>query len=342
MDLSNLFSPRLQLSTMYGSAKHFVVVGAGGTGGYLIPQLTRQIKLQNDLRGLEGHQPHLLTIIDGDIVEQKNLVRQQFIDRDINRNKAQVMAERYGRAFQLAVNYVTDYIESTEMLTSLVNNETHVPVFLDCVDNNKTRVFIEEAHRSFGTSYFISSGNEEMTGQVVLSLHDARHSLESRFEGEEFGYPVMVETPSVLNMFPSMLDGSDKLPTEMSCAENAESAPQNIHTNMTAANLIFGFANKILAKPQDVTKGIDHFAIFYNLNNMTFRTFGTTKEDFQSALKMVEGNDSYQRFLPSLFASEEPVAAPKAKAVRVPRKKATRRTTQAEAPLEADSAEAPW
>lgn len=328
MDLSNLFSPRLQISTLYGSAKHFVIIGAGGTGGYLIPNLTRQIALQNRLRGLEGHAPHSLTIIDGDIIEEKNLIRQNFVDRDLNKNKAEVMADRYGKAFQLSISYIPEYIVSTEMLTNLIDVERHIPVFIDCVDNNKTRVFIEEAHRAFNQSYFISSGNEEMTGQVVLSMNSGRKKLESVFESEEFGYPVVVKTPSILNMFPSMLDGSDKLPTEMSCAENAESAPQNIHTNMTAANLIFGFANKILAKPEDVTKGIDHFAVFYNLNNMTFRTFATTKEDFKSALKMVEGNPSYQEMMPSTFSADDSVAAPVSVKKPVARRKPVRSRTR--------------
>lgn len=339
MDLSNLFSPRLQISTLYGSAKHFVIIGAGGTGGYLIPNLTRQIALQNEARGKEGHAPHSLTIIDGDIVEEKNLVRQNFVDRDLNKNKAEVMADRYGKAFQLSISYIPEYIVSTDMLVQLIDMERHVPVFIDCVDNNKTRVFIEEAHRTFNQSYFISSGNEEMTGQVVLSTNSGRKQLESVFESEEFGYPVVVKTPSILNMFPSMLDGSDKLPTEMSCAENAESAPQNIHTNMTAANLIFGFANKILAKPEDVTKGIDHFAVFYNLNNMTFRTFATTKEDFKSALKMVEGNPAYQEMMPATFSADDAVAAPvsaeveKPSAKRKPGRPRTRRVSTEEVPF---------
>lgn len=332
MDLSNLFSPRLQLSGMYAQSKHFIVVGAGGTGGYLIPQLARQIAIQNRIRGLEGLSPHYLTIIDGDIVEEKNLIRQNFVDRDMNKNKAEVMAERYGRAYQLSIDYVTDYIVDVDMLRGLVHQDDEnpaCPVFIDCVDNNKTRAFIQEAHRSYTKSYFISSGNEEMTGQVVLSLQMVRNqNLETTFGNERFGAPVTPSTPSIIDMFPSMLDGSDKLPTEMSCAENAESAPQNIHTNMTAANLIFGFANKILAKPQDLTKGIDHFAIFYNLNNMTFRTLSTTEEDFMSALQMTADNPAISQFFPSRVV----VSAPKKRAPRKPR-------TQA---VEAESAEAPW
>jgi len=336
MDISSLFSPRLQISTTYGHAKHFIVVGAGGTGGYLIPHLARQIKLQNDVRALEGHRLHTMTVIDGDVVEQKNLIRQNFVGRDIEKNKAEVMATRYGAAYGITINYITDYITATEMLTSIAADD-EIPVYVDCVDNNKTRVFLQEGYRQASDfSYFISSGNEEMTGQVVLSMfaNPGRHyDLNQRFKDGDFNVPMIVSTPSVLDMFPSMLDGSDKLPTEMSCAENAESAPQNVHTNQTAANLIFGFLNKLLAKPKDLTKGIDHFAIFYNLNNMNFRTLATTKEDFVSALKMTENNPA----LPSFLASEGEV---KPKRKPTPRKRKT--TAAVEAEVQSVEVDAPF
>jgi tRNA A37 threonylcarbamoyladenosine dehydratase len=43
---------------------HFIVVGAGGTGGYLIRDLSRLIGVNNNKYGLEAS----MTIIDGDQV----------------------------------------------------------------------------------------------------------------------------------------------------------------------------------------------------------------------------------------------------------------------------------
>ena len=64
-----------------------IMLGAGGTGGYIAPHLYRL------LHTLE--RPVKVIIVDGDIVEEKNLIRQNFVASDIGRNKAQVLAERY-------------------------------------------------------------------------------------------------------------------------------------------------------------------------------------------------------------------------------------------------------
>lgn len=42
------------------------------------------------------------------------------------------------------------------------------------------------------------------------------------------------------------IEANDKLPTEMSCAEHAVSAPQNIMSNITAANIINNICSIIL------------------------------------------------------------------------------------------------
>ena len=52
---------------------HFVVVGAGGTGGHLVPNLARLISIKNN----ESKQ-HTLTIMDNDIVEEKKFNSSKF------------------------------------------------------------------------------------------------------------------------------------------------------------------------------------------------------------------------------------------------------------------------
>ena len=61
-----------------------VMLGAGGTGGYAAPHIYRLIHTLN--------RPARFLVADGDIVEEKNLVRQNFIHADLGRNKAAVMA----------------------------------------------------------------------------------------------------------------------------------------------------------------------------------------------------------------------------------------------------------
>ena len=71
-----------------------VVVGCGGTGSWLLPKLVKTIN--DGIRKSIIRKDVKLILIDGDIVEEKNLVRQNFIEQDIGQNKAEVMASRYG------------------------------------------------------------------------------------------------------------------------------------------------------------------------------------------------------------------------------------------------------
>ena len=53
-----------------------IVLGAGGTGGYLIPHLYR-------IAFSDENRDYRIIICDGDIAERKNLIRQNFIEQDI-------------------------------------------------------------------------------------------------------------------------------------------------------------------------------------------------------------------------------------------------------------------
>ena len=60
-----------------------VMLGAGGTGGHIAPHLYRLLYALD--------RPVRFIICDGDVVEEKNLVRQNFIPADLGENKARVL-----------------------------------------------------------------------------------------------------------------------------------------------------------------------------------------------------------------------------------------------------------
>ena len=80
-----------------------VMLGAGGTGAHIAPHLYRL------LYALE--RPVKFIICDGDKVEPKNLVRQNFTEADLGENKARVIAERYSDVFGLETSYIPRFIE---------------------------------------------------------------------------------------------------------------------------------------------------------------------------------------------------------------------------------------
>ena len=70
-----------------------VMLGAGGTGGYVAPYVFRLLHMLG--------RPARFIICDGDIVEPKNLDRQNFVPADLGENKARVLAERYSTVLRL-------------------------------------------------------------------------------------------------------------------------------------------------------------------------------------------------------------------------------------------------
>lgn len=267
--MSNLelaLEPTYTLDVQAKKAKHWIIIGAGGNGGYLIPNLLRQISLQNRFLRLENKQIHSVTIIDADGVEDKNLTRQNFIQRDVGQNKAAVMANRYGAAFGVEVTYITEYLSSPEMLEDIIKSAPASPVVVGCVDNNATRLIVDQVFRNKKNMFWLDAGNEEWAGQVVIG-YNAGKDVEKGNKA-----PHLFNLPAVTQMFPEILEGGDKLPHEMSCAERAVSNPQNIQTNQTAANLLMGFCNTILTANAREGEGLKSHAVVFNIQAPSFAT----------------------------------------------------------------------
>lgn len=210
-----------------------IVIGAGGTGGYVIPHLYRL--------GYASNRYVRIIICDGDVVESKNLIRQNFIEQDIGRNKAQVLAERYSAAFGIECEYRPAFIENKEELLQLTKpdfekgywnrvEETQRVILLGCVDNNKSRQLCHSVFYEQKDLVYIDSGNGEHTGQVVCGV---------RQSGRTTYKPVCA-------LYPDMLKDEDKYPSELSCAERSVSAPQSVTANLTAATTMISFLYDLL------------------------------------------------------------------------------------------------
>lgn len=300
------FKPNLILDVEMNRPKHWIIIGAGGNGGYFIRDFMRQVALQNARMKLSSIEPHMVTIVDADEVEDKNLVRQNFVARDVQRNKAEVVADRYGKAFGIQVQYVSEYIESVKHLHTIARSGGgRQIVFIGAVDNNKTRKIIFDTWKSIPEAFYIDAGNEEFAGQVVCGFNYPRAAS----EGDIGKGPTKFYMPAVLDIYPEVGEAQDKLPSELSCAERAVSAPQNIFTNLTAANLIMGFANTILTANSQAGEGLKcHGMVFNTKNTMSFTT-RHNQVDLLSA-----------RYVPTAEEAKEAAEAPAVKAKPVSKK----------------------
>ena len=222
-----------------------IVLGAGGTGGHIAPHLYRL------LHALERYTK--VIICDGDIVEEKNLVRQNFIEADLGRNKAQVLAERYATAFGLEVSYIPEFIEDENRLAELVRPDTYqvnsynyyhreegLSILIGCVDNNSSRQLCHKVFEAAKNLIYIDSGNGEYTGQVVCGI---------KRSGRTYYKPVFA-------VYPDMPLETDKLPTQLSCAEAAVSAPQSIVANIMASTAVVSYIYNILVRGSIETRSV--------------------------------------------------------------------------------------
>lgn len=222
-----------------------VQLGAGGTGGHIAPHLYRL------LYSLD--RPARYVICDGDIVEAKNLVRQNFAPADLGENKARVLAERYASVFGMEAEYVPSFIEDMDMLMELITPkgwelEPHsfkktpeMVVLLGAVDNNKSRQLCHKAFYQSKELIYIDSGNGEFSGQVVCGV---------RRNGRTVFKPVG-------GVMPELLKGTDKFPSELSCAEAAQSDPQSMAANITAATAVVNMVYNILTHGESMVRQTD-------------------------------------------------------------------------------------
>ena len=199
-----------------------VMLGAGGTGGYVAPYVFRLLHMLD--------RPARFVVCDGDIVEPKNLDRQNFVPADLGENKARVLAERYSTVLGMETEYVPSFIEKLPDLMELIEPKEwelnpystkrtkEMVLLLGCVDNNKTRQLCHQAFHQSEELIYIDSGNGKYTGQVVCGVRRNGRTIRKSIGG----------------VHPEMLKDTDLFPSEISCAEAAQEDPQSIQKLLEA------------------------------------------------------------------------------------------------------------
>ena len=246
---------------------NIIVIGAGGTGGYLIRDLARfiyAVKEKGDSR------PFTIKLVDADVVEQKNILRQNFTPRDLGKPKAEVQARRYSSSFGLEIQAINRMIESPEDISSLLDHSRHGDrnvqnIIIGCVDNNKARRHVAETMRLWNGTYWIDSGNESKSGQVVCGYGQYnRYGYSNISRNEQFWLP------NVTNLFPEILDPAedDVEQADVSCADRSLVDRQNISVNQTAAGHILNYVRQIIME-EPIT-----------INKIEFNTKGVTEVEY--------------------------------------------------------------
>jgi PRTRC genetic system ThiF family protein len=229
-------------------------VGCGGTGGYLVPKLARLIMTLEKYREVQiGY-----NLVDYDIVEEINLYRQNFVKSDLARNKAEVLAQRYGSHFNVPIGAIDVKAETPKELEDVFPEISRAcRILIGCVDNNNARKVMQEVFENSKTPIiYIDSGNGKFTGQIVIGYKNTEVLLE----------PVGTVFPE------SLIEMENQTPRN--CALNALENPQNIGANDMAATLIFCVLNALLTNGEINTQIITFDAL-----TGTARAITTNPED---------------------------------------------------------------
>lgn len=207
-----------------------MLVGCGGTGGFVAEGLCRL--LPKDIE---------LSLVDYDRVERHNLLRQSFFSEDLDRFKAEVLANRLARSFGREIAYTVmpfgRYLESGRGASTLV---------IGCVDNAPARQTVAEAFTSYVRGWWIDAGNDFNSGQVLIGNLSESACFDNIMDAEKelcYALPLpTVQRPDLLTAVP------EQASVDVDCAEAIELGEQSAVINQVMAALILEFVRKFLTR----------------------------------------------------------------------------------------------
>lgn len=200
---------------------HTIVIGAGGTGGYLVPQLAR-------LLAYHPHSSDAVQLWDGDEFEERNRERQICGDSQIGLNKATALASLCATVGLSGVQPRENFVTADSMRVATQNCQR--PLVVLAVDNDATRSatlrIMESRARDSRDFFWVSPGNcDNADGQGRIRADVTWWGM---VQGTELGMD-----PRTL--YQNLAEPEDSIPREGSCALHAPSAPQLLSANALAA-----------------------------------------------------------------------------------------------------------
>jgi molybdopterin/thiamine biosynthesis adenylyltransferase len=204
--------------------RRFIVVGAGGIGGWLVEGLVRMLEYKDP--------GSMLLIVDGDNFEDKNKERQPFTEFG---NKAEVRAAEltpyFPQTFVVPVGKwvveealeVEDEEDAGQISASHLMNDGDVVYAV--VDNFACRQLLFDTARQFDNIDVFTGGNGEGLDGSVYHY--------KRRDGQDL-------TDNPVDTHPELADPADRNPGQLSCQERAEleGGTQLIATNFMVAALL--------------------------------------------------------------------------------------------------------
>ncbi|PEB54533.1 thiamine biosynthesis protein ThiF [Bacillus sp. AFS098217] len=254
---------------------HIVLIGAGGNGGLILQHIAQMMSIFK----LNGE----IVIADADVVESKNLGNQLFIQQDVGKHKAEVLARRYRAGYKVPISsYTSQYIEDIETLEQLYSNKyellkkqqddkyLYLPILIGAVDNMFSRELFHHYFHQCENLLYIDVGNTSVTVPPNWREVDKkRWTPEQLNEYKNSGYNGQaicgikrhgqVVLPPLGDALPHAFEQKDIAPSKLSCSDLAASEPQRVITNKFAAMAVAQFINELF----DEGTVSNHYILFH-------------------------------------------------------------------------------
>ncbi len=265
MDLDLSFSQAAVVLPVEYNTLRFIVVGAGGTGSFVVPALARLIF---ELKEQQNKSAEML-IVDPDIVEANNIPRSNFCFAEVGRYKAQTLAERVATAWGIETSFSCERFDPEKHFKNSNSDYRSLSIIVGCVDNYRARREMHRAldeFRSYGESsrvWWIDGGNGKTSGQVLLGSTTKALKPEQYFTGT-----------SICRALPApSLQHSDLLKPEKveaksdaSCPERVRLGEQGLNVNQRVAVEMAEMLSSML-----LTRTLKRFAVYFDLESGSSR-----------------------------------------------------------------------
>lgn len=215
----------------------YVVVGVGGTGSLLA----------RDLPKLMIGTMNKMILIDGDIVELKNMKRQSYQKHDIGLNKAVALSKKINTFYGSICDCIDAYVTKDEIIHRITHDyKGFIPVLIGCVDNDNTRALLENTFDQLKECIYLDSANSEYEGNVYVCAK-IKNMKKGKLRSDVYELT------------------EDIHPCEKSCQEQtANGNTQFLVTNMKMATVLFEHINSILIN--DVRIGVTNVKRFETIH----------------------------------------------------------------------------
>lgn len=270
MEIDISFSQAAVVMPVEYNTVRFIVVGAGGTGSFVVPAIARLIY---ELKQQQNKSAEML-IVDPDVVESGNIPRSNFCFAEVGRYKAQTLAERVSMAWGIETSFSCEKFDSENHLKSSNSDYRNLTIIVGCVDNYLARREMHRAldeFRGYGDAsrlWWIDGGNGKASGQVLLGSTTKRLKPEQYFTGTS----ICRALPAPSLQHPDLLQPERiEAKSDASCPERVRLGEQGLYINQRVAIEMAEMLSSML-----LTRTLKRFGAYFDLESGTTRSAYST------------------------------------------------------------------